>query len=544
MSITNKLNLPKVELKLIELTDERIKTLRPTTSLDIKETNSGSFAENGLFSTTTFGRLGTPERDTRFSYIPIHTKVFHPWYYKQLVKLKGLYKGILTGSEYAIFDTELKDFVSSDVIHGQTGYSFFMKHFNQLAFTRNGSKKRDMRIDFLEKYRNKCLYDKILVLPAGLRDMQEDKNGKVTEGEINEFYRRIIGASNTIASMANTDTPLLDTSRVSIQNGFNNVVELLSGMIKGKGGFIQGKWGKRGLATTTRSVITSISPGTAVLGSGESIGYNQTAVGIFQAAKSYKPLVVNAILSYTSTLFQNGKAYLIDKNTLNRVMTDVDDVTIDSWTTSSGIEKMLNNFYISSVRTSPIIVSDDYYLCLIWTGVIKGKKCYRIVNDINELPEGFDRKDVRPITYTEFIYLIRLLDWDKDIYFITRYPVTGDGSTYPSTCFIRTTVNSEVRYRLDVNWQIEESVVAKAFPILENATFTDSLSVHPARLGELGGDHDGDKVSSLSLFTDDARQEVYDYLNSPKAYVVGGNRMVSSPYTEVVNRVLFNITGD
>lgn len=537
-------NLPKVELKLLELTKERLRMVRPTKVLDIRETNIGSFHEDGLFSTVTFGRVGTVERDTTFSYIPINTTVFHPLYYRELMKLRVLYGDILTGKKYAIFNEEEKDFELSDPIHGQTGYHFFVSNFPKLEFVRNKSRRRDARIDFLTKYRPNCMYSQIMVLPAGLRDSVEDKNGRSTEGEINEFYRRILRSSNSIATQTRVESSITDTSRASIQTGFNQVYDYLSSIIKGKKGFISGKWAKRSVATASRSVITSLSTSTKELGSEDNIGFNNSAIGLYQACKSYMPLLAHEVLSFTNPLMGEGKSQLVDKNTLRSTTAQLPDAEIDRWTTPSGIEKIVNNFSNLNFRTQPIVVGNDYYLALIWVGEVNGKKAYRIIQDIRDVPDGFSRDNVRPITYTEFFYLVRLNQWNKDIYYITRYPVTGDGSIYPSIGFIRTTVNSEVRYGLNPDWTIDPNQKAGVFPILEDASFMDSLSVHPARLEGMGGDHDGDKTSSLSIFLDDARQEVYDYLNSPEAYINGDKKMIATAYVDSVERVLINITGD
>lgn len=535
-------NLPPVEVEFIKLTPDRLRTIRPTTALDIRENNSGSFHPDGLFSTLTFGPVGSKERDMRFSYIKTNSKVFHPKYFKELMKLKGLYANIISGKEYAIFDQETKDFVISDPIEGETGFSFFLKYFPQIEFKRNNSRQRQMRIDFLEKYRKDCLYENILILPAGLRDIVENENGRDTEGEVNAFYRRIIGASNSIASQTGSDSYLLDTSRVSIQNGFNNVFDFFAGLLKGKGGFIGSKWTKRGVVSGTRSVITSISTSTSELGSPTTFGYNQTAVGIFQACKSYQPMVVNAVLTITANRFQGNGAKLVDKNTMKSTFAQLSADEIDKWTTPSGIEKFINAISEENFRTRPITVAENYYLALIWTGEVDGKKCFKVIDGMDEIPEKFKDGVVRPITYVELFYLSRVNDWAKDIYFVSRYPITGNGSIFPTLCYIRTTIDSEARYMLDNSWDVSETV-ATAFPILENAKFTDSLAIHPARLDGLGADHDGDKMSSLSIMSIEAREEVYNYLNQPEAYIDGDGNMLASVYVDSVERVLANITG-
>lgn len=534
-------SLPKVSIELIKLDKERLKTLRPTKVLDIREGNGTGFHEDGLFSTLTFGEVGSERRDTAFSYIDIHTKVIHPIYYRELVRLKSLYKDVMEGKKYAIFDEEEKDLVLSDPINGRTGYSFFLEMLPKIEFKRNGSRRRDATIDLLEKYRDNHLYDKILVQPAGLRDIMVDEQGRDTEGEINAHYRRIIAAANSIGSQANLDSPVLDTSRVSIQTGFNNIVNFVSGMIRGKNGFIAGKWGKRGVTSGTRSVITSISTARKSLDDDSGIGYNQTAVGLFQACKSYQPQVVHAILNITRHWFNNNGGYLTDKNTLESVNVGLPPEEIDRWTTPTGINQLINLFESVEFRTRPIIVHDKYYLCLVWKGEVEGKQCYKIVKSKDEVPSHL-KGELTPLTFTELFYLCRLQEWEKDIYFITRYPVAGSGSTYPSLCYIRTTVDTEVRYRLGEDW-LPTDVKANVYPILKNASFMDSLSVHPARLAGLGGDHDGDKVSSLSLMSEEARQEVYDYFKTPDAYVTGDGNLLADPYLDSVERVLKNITG-
>ena len=56
--------------------------------------------------------------------------------------------------------------------------------------------------------------------------------------------------------------------------------------------------------------------------------------------------------------------------------------------------------------------------------------------------------------------------------------------------------------------------------------------------------HDGDKMSAISILTQSARQEIYEYLNTPQAYINGDKEMLASAYVDSVQRVLANITGD
>ncbi len=122
-------------VEILNLDKERLRNIRPVSSTDIMESSgqrlgprellnskdlswdgdnrlSSNFHDDGLFSIAIFGRVGEDDRDKRFSYIDIKTRVFHPLIHKALVKLKGLYKDIMTGKAYAVWDDEEKDLVS------------------------------------------------------------------------------------------------------------------------------------------------------------------------------------------------------------------------------------------------------------------------------------------------------------------------------------------------------------------------------------------------------------------------------------------------
>ena len=73
--------LAPVYFKLMHLTLERLRVLKPVTVLDIYTNNTESFHPNGLFSIEIFGRVGSDDRDKRFSFIDLKTDIFHPLYF-------------------------------------------------------------------------------------------------------------------------------------------------------------------------------------------------------------------------------------------------------------------------------------------------------------------------------------------------------------------------------------------------------------------------------------------------------------------------------
>lgn len=55
---------------------------------------------------------------------------------------------------------------------------------------------------------------------------------------------------------------------------------------------------------------------------------------------------------------------------------------------------------------------------------------------------------------------------------------------------------------------------------------------------------DGDTISCIVLYSDEAKKEIRDYLNKAEAHIAPGKGLLNNPYTDPVKRVLFNMTGD
>lgn len=542
----NRLDAP-ANVTIMKLTPQRLQAIKPVSVLDIFDGSGTNFHEEGLFSTSIFGRVGSDERDTRFSYIDLKTTILHPLIYQHLVKLKGLYGGIMAGKAYAVWDDKEKDFLPSNELEGKTGYYFFMQNWQKIVHKATGSDNRDMRISLMEKFKDEALVRYVLVIPAGLRDIQIDETGRTKEGEINPFYRSIIAISNAIGSHSGGDTAILDTSRNSLQNAFNNVYDYLHNLIEGKGGFLMQKWGARRIFHGTRNVITSMDTSANELGLSNSPKINSTTIGLYQLAKGALPKVKYALLNgWLKNVFStvDSNANLINPTSLKRESVRISTDVFDRWMSNAGLEKIITSFQEPDIRLKPIVV-EDMYVGLIYRGAEDHN--FRIFGDIDEMPldKGFKREDVYPISLCELIYLSYYKEWNNLGAFITRYPVTGIGSIYPSYPYVKTTIRGEMRWELNDQWErIGEDHVAVEFPTFKDPAFLDTMAPHPSRLSGLGGDFDGDTSSANIVYTDEALAEISNFLKTRAAYVDSQGRFRASPIVETVERVLVAMTGD
>lgn len=523
-------------IELLKLTDKDVAVMRPVTSLDYYENRSGQLNDDGLFSVPIFGRIGEEARDQRFSYMRFGATIFHPVIFQTLVKLRGFYEKILSGTAYAVFDEKEKDFVQTDELHGTTGFNFFMTHWKKIDFKRSPSSLRDVRIKLIEKYKDRAEIDKFLILPAGLRDIEQGEDGRPVVGEVNPFYRKMISIANAIVvTSGHSQADQANLPRLSLQHTANDVYDYFTKMLSGKGGFMQNRWGARRVASGTRNVISAMNASSAKLGSPKAPKFDDIQCGLFQGLTALLPVAVYALKThYVADIFSygNGQARLVDPKTLKGELVDVSVESFDKWTTNEGLEKIINGFREPTHRLKPVKV-DGYYLALIYKGP---DHTFKVFSGMDEFPDKLDKKYVSPINYTELIYLSGYKAWERKYYgFVTRYPITGTGSIYPASIYIRTTTEAEERRELDAAWEpmMDDDHLALEFPRADVKTFLESLVLPSTRLEGLSADFDGDTASLNAVMTDEAIEACKKYLSRKTAYLDprGGLRASSSTVT-------------
>lgn len=519
--------------------------LRPITVLDTYDASGSNFHEDGLFSTTAFGRLGSKERDERFSYIRLNTSIIHPEIFMTLKRLKSLYAGIISGRRYAIWDEEEKDFFPANQSDGQTGMSFFLSKFPEIVFKRNTSDIRDERINLIEKYRANIFLDRHLVIPAGIRDLHINDMGNPEEDEINDLYRKLLMTANTIAATEqNRNSPTLDSARWAMQLTAQKIHQMITDVVSGKRGWFLGKVGRRNTHYGTRNVITAMNPNAFMLGSSIALSVTDTQMGLLQAMKGSTPITTYEVMNgFLGKVMGNGDGdvYLTNKKTLERELVALSSDALDLYTTKPGIEKLVNKFYIKEYRWKEIDV-DGYWLGLLYND----GKTFKLFADINELPEGMDRKFVTPITLADLLYASVYQRFKRLVGTITRYPVTGAGSTYPTIMKVRTTSKSLQLMPLDDDWQpMGEGYLAPAYPDPTGGDWLDSLVPHVTRLAWLGADFDGDMVSSPIFYSENAYEEVLAFFKKRSSFVTpDGQLYQSAASVDTIKLVVANMTGD
>ena len=533
------INVP-FNIKVLDPKDERLKTMRPVTALAAFDNTGINFDPDGLFSTVIFGKVGEEARAEKFSYINIKANVFHPAYFRALIGNKHLYMDIVSGKGYALWDDKAKDFEASDPINGKTGFNFFLAHWKDIVFAPTVSPEKIEAQKLIVNYKHVAMTDKVMVVPASMRDMEIGDDGRSEEDEINKLYRKLLMVANTIPGEGRAPgRDVSDAARFRLQMTFLEIYDSLENLISGKRKLILGKWASRHISDGTRNVISPLDEGIIQLGDPGNIGPNHTVLGLYQAIRAARPVAIFEFKNNFLNKVHSGPqtpVRLINTTTFKSEPVSLKPDDWDKWFSDEGIDKLFTLFQNVEMRHKYAIIG-KHYLALIY----KGKNGdVRLMHDISELPAEYDKTLVTPATYCELIYLSVIKKLNTLPMFVTRYPVASLGSIYPSISYIKTTTNSEKRFVLDENWQRTEEIV-HAFPIYGEA-FINTLCPNMIRLALLNADFDGDTSSANALYTDEGIAEIHALLKKKIAYVDPKGRLIASAVVDTAKLVAFNLT--
>lgn len=524
-----------VDFYLLNVNKSLVSQLKPVTTTDTFQGLTKNFHPEGLYSTEIFGLTGSEARDSTFAYVDIKLDIISPTVCMALFQLKQLYEEICSGKRFAIWNEKEKDFepaLPSDK-GADTGFNFFLRYYEQLTPGRNDSMRRDETVDFFNKFRPVSLSRYVLILPAGLRDLVIRQDGRDQEEEIGGLYRRLISLSRAIPDR-NTRTELTDPVRWKLQQTFNDIWMYFFNIQDGKGGFARRKVTSRKLMNGTRNVLSSFSTGSKVMGREDAIRPTDTRIGLYQTLKALLPVAQYHIRErYLSNIRAgDGNLYGVNTKTLKREFLEVSGRVYDLFTTDDGIETLINRMEARELRHKPLMIDSTHYVALIY----QDKRSFKVFYDIEDLPSNKDRKLVRGLSLAELLYLSGYDVWNDYFSFITRYPVTGRGSTYSSTIRLETTTSSLYLHELEDDWTTLKEKGAISFPDRNVKTFVESMAPHPSRLGGLSGDYDGDTGSANSPMSTEAIEENRKWVNSKNYWFATDGSFKIDPVNNVIKR--------
>jgi hypothetical protein len=522
------------------------------TSVEALDRNFNPHPE-GLFSTIIFGRVGDDRRLTSYAHIDLKVSLIYPLIWYHLMSMHAFYAEIAAGKTYANFDEKVGDFVKSDMLNGQTGYDYFATNWQKIKFVKTKSLTRNNAIDVINKYRGDGdMTSKLLVIPAGLRDIEIDEVTKrITKDELNDLYRKILAQSLSLSEIViKTNPRTVNNARYGMQLTFNDIFLYFIKNMGGKNHMIQGQFMARNLDNGTRNVITALSTEPEHYGDEGVPGYRNMSVGIYQAIRACEPNAIHAMRSeFINHVFAGSTVPvpLINKKTLETEFVSVDPNYQERWKSIEGLTKIILLYEREELRTLPITIK-DHYLCLTWRGVIDGKDAFKLVSNTATIPDWAKavKHTLTPTTLIEFFYATTFHALHNTPAWSTRYPIGSAGSTYANELFVRTTEKSERRYALDEHWEIDKNKkIAWSFPSVDvTASIINASSPHSAALKPTNADFDGDKMATNAVQLPESKAAMRKLAQRWESVVHTDGKLMASCSVDTAEYVLFNMTGD
>jgi len=232
------------------------KKIQPITSSKYYE-GSGrtTLDKKGLFSEEIFGRVGSRDRKKTYGYIDLKLDFIHPEAYRILTSISTDLTKLILGKEKYILDNNNKLVKNEE--YGNSGVFYFIQIIDNIDWD-NIKTEKPKHIRFIKENKDKLLINKLVILPAGFRDIQITKTGKqfIQYGEINKTYSTLINQTEMLSDDLDLfDEELMGSLYKSIQRNLINVNTWIKSKIKGKHGMIRGGMLKKSVDYSARLVI-------------------------------------------------------------------------------------------------------------------------------------------------------------------------------------------------------------------------------------------------------------------------------------------------
>lgn len=462
---------------------------------DLKEiTNPVAFirrgvpTSDGLWSNEIFG-ITQYQRANTFAYIDLHEEFINPLIYKLWCKVDPDVKFCVHGIKNYIINSNGQLQENED---GENGIQFLKKHIKEYKFRRTESSKRDMNIDFIQKYigQPEFFISKYIVIPAYYRDINTDQ-GKVTVDQINELYRSLIISVKALRESSNYGLNLSSANRgriqetlVQIYDWFGSGTEIgsdvASGQIPGKFGVLRRSVMSKTTDYASRLVITAPQLKVETVDDVDA-DIDYCVVPLASTLANFYPFIIfHARRILEKELGGDHAVPSIDAKTGEVIILHPKDYQTEfsDERIRKEIERFLTGF---SNRFIPIEIPTVEGP----VGRLKFKGYVGTLEEIKNNPKTpFLERD---ITWCDIFYRAAVESVQDKCVLITRYPIDSYFNQFPSKVKVSSTVETEPIVIGNTFYPKYPKIRQKDLGTDTSNKFVDALNISNLMLGGIGG---------------------------------------------------------
>lgn len=526
----------------------KVNGLQPITN-PVIYTRNNIPSEDGLLSNKIFG-VTMDDRSGIFAYIDLHGWYLDPLCYKTWSRIDKNIKSIVARDD--TFSLDNKGYIVQDP-EGSTGVEFLKKNIDKIKFkdSTSDSVRRDLKVKYLDINRHKMFINKYPVIPPFYRDTNSGSNNKKVVGvnEINHLYQQLIIIGDSLTATQEYGFDLSGPTSLRMQDtlvtiydwfcGTNNanLQETNSSGLSGKMGVIRRASMSKTSDFAARLVITA--PELKVDSPKDmKASFEYTELPLSAAIACFEPFIQFNVRRFFENEFVGINTYTTyDKNLVRHEYTPKDPLILFS---DDRIKKEMDQ-YISGYanRIIPITMKveendKDYYMT--FTGRYEE---YNKGNPAShDIPEQIY---ARPLTWLDVLYQAAVEATKDKMILITRYPVDTRTNEIATKCIITSTKETEPMYIGNTYYKYYPKIRKDQIGMNTSNMFIDTMNMSNLYLEGLGGDYDGDTICVRGVFTDEANEELKNFVKEKKNFIGLGCKNIRNAGKDTIQS-LYSIT--
>lgn len=495
---------------------------------------------DGLLSNEIFGITKT-DRAGIFGYIDLGGLFMDPSCYKAWSRMDSRIKSIVHETQKYIINED-GDFEVNP--HGKSGVKFLKDNFDKINFKRTASNKRDLKIDYLKKNKDRMFISKYLVIPAYYRDIN-NTGRNIGIGAINKMYASLLLAVRSLKSTQ--DYGFSDTGAICgrIQETLVLIYDWFCGnsnaAIKEEGAGIGRKMGimrRANMAKTTdySSRLVLSAPNCRVETVNDlMVKMDRAALPLAAICADFYPYMLFNIKRF----FENELGAIRPYRCINKngkvLYKQLKDPLIEF--SDERIKKELKRFIHGySNRFIPIELpvedakpNETVYM------QFKGRPSDDADND--QVDSIYNRR----LTWVDVFYRAAVESTKNKSVFITRFPIDSYLNQFPINIVVSSTKDTEPIYIDGEYYQYYPKIREEMIEKDTSRMFVDTLMLSNLYLDGIGGDYDGDTATAKSLYLEEANVEAQEFIHSKFNYVNLGAENVRVVKKDALQS-LYNLT--
>lgn len=494
-------------------------------------------SDDGLLSNKIFG-ITKDDRAGIFAYIDLHGWFMDPSCFKTWIRIDKRIRNIVHGIEtYSI--NELGELVEDP--KGKTGIEFLRKNINKIKFKNSNSIRRDISVKFLEKNRDRMFLNKYLVIPPYYRDKNTGASRTVGLGGINKLYNDLIVASNALTA---TQDFMFDASHAMngrVQEIILNIYDWFCGNnnknINTEVG--RGISGKFGVMRRTNMSKTSNFSSRLVISASElkverpedmMVNFDRSAIPLSATIAEFRDFVMFHTKRFFENEFMGTESYpIMDKNgNVKYVAVEDPNIVFSDERIKREMERYLHGY---NNRFVPVEIplegtKDKYYM------QFKGR--HKTPEEAQSNPEAIFH---RRLTWCD-VFFIAANEAIKDKQLlITRFPIDSFSNQITTGIVISSTKETEPMRFNEVYYPYYPKIREEDIGSNTSNRFVDTMQISNLYLPGMGGDYDGDQITSKGVYTTEANEELRELLNSKQNFIDFGCGPLRASEGDVIQSV-------